>query len=306
MFLAVNVSPVTAERPELLTLLGGCPVDEVVLEVTEHAQVEDYRRFRVAIDARAPLGASLAVDDAGAGFSSLRHILELDAELIKLDGSLTRSLEDRPAPPLARVGPDRVRPRERRLRPRRAHRVGAPADRAAPPGRPLRPGLPPGPPAAPARRGGLVPALGGAPRRVHVPVERKAHDPAVLERPQRGRVGAHVGAALLPARRRCGSSPAPCRRSRRTRSGSQRKSVQALSVERHVSHIAGRSRVTLVWCGQSTISKSMSGSKSSTCREVAPRPALVDATDDLDVLLGHRGRVSRIRRRGQANRPPAR
>jgi EAL domain-containing protein (putative c-di-GMP-specific phosphodiesterase class I) len=42
------------------------------------------------------LGASLAVDDAGAGFASLRHILELDAELIKLDGSLTRSLEEDP------------------------------------------------------------------------------------------------------------------------------------------------------------------------------------------------------------------
>ena len=96
MFMAVNVSPVTAERPELLALLAGCQVHEVVLEVTEHAQVEDYRRFRVAIARVRELGARLAVDDAGAGFSSLRHILELDAELIKLDGSLTRSLEQDP------------------------------------------------------------------------------------------------------------------------------------------------------------------------------------------------------------------
>ena len=96
MFMAVNVSPVTAERPELLALLAGCDVNEVILEVTEHAQVEDYRRFRVAIARVRELGARLAVDDAGAGFSSLRHILELDAELIKLDGSLTRSLEDDP------------------------------------------------------------------------------------------------------------------------------------------------------------------------------------------------------------------
>ena len=96
MFMAVNVSPVTTERPELLALLAGCDVSEVILEVTEHAQVEDYRRFRVAIARVRELGARLAVDDAGAGFSSLRHILELDAELIKLDGSLTRSLEDDP------------------------------------------------------------------------------------------------------------------------------------------------------------------------------------------------------------------
>jgi EAL domain-containing protein (putative c-di-GMP-specific phosphodiesterase class I) len=96
MFLAVNVSPVTAERPDLLALLAACDVDHVVLEVTEHARVEDYPRFRVAISRVRELGAQLAVDDAGAGFASLRHILELDAELIKLDGSLTQSLEADP------------------------------------------------------------------------------------------------------------------------------------------------------------------------------------------------------------------
>jgi EAL domain-containing protein (putative c-di-GMP-specific phosphodiesterase class I)/AmiR/NasT family two-component response regulator len=95
-FMAVNVSPETAERPDLLALLAGAQVDHVVLEVTEHARVEDYPRFRVAIDRVRELGARLAVDDAGAGFASLRHILELDAELIKLDGSLTRSLETDP------------------------------------------------------------------------------------------------------------------------------------------------------------------------------------------------------------------
>jgi EAL domain-containing protein (putative c-di-GMP-specific phosphodiesterase class I) len=94
VFMSVNVSPVTTERPELLTLLAGCHVEHVVLEVTEHAPVEDYPRFRVAIARVRALGASLAVDDAGAGFASLRHILELDAELIKLDGSLTRSLDE--------------------------------------------------------------------------------------------------------------------------------------------------------------------------------------------------------------------
>jgi EAL domain-containing protein (putative c-di-GMP-specific phosphodiesterase class I) len=95
-FMAVNVSPATAERPDLLALLAGAPVNHVVLEVTEHARVDDYPRFRVAIDRVRELGARLAVDDAGAGFASLRHILELDAELIKLDGSLTRSLEADP------------------------------------------------------------------------------------------------------------------------------------------------------------------------------------------------------------------
>jgi EAL domain-containing protein (putative c-di-GMP-specific phosphodiesterase class I)/ActR/RegA family two-component response regulator len=95
-FMAVNVSPVTAERPELLPLLDCAHVDHVVLEVTEHAPVDDYPRFRVAIGRMREQGARLAIDDAGAGFASLRHILELDAELIKLDGSLTHSLEADP------------------------------------------------------------------------------------------------------------------------------------------------------------------------------------------------------------------
>ena len=96
VFMAVNVSPATAERPDLLAVLAGCKVDDVVLEVTEHARVDDYTRFRVALERVRELGARLAVDDAGAGFASLRHILELDAELIKLDGSLTQSLEADP------------------------------------------------------------------------------------------------------------------------------------------------------------------------------------------------------------------
>ena len=95
-FMAVNVSPATAERPDLLALLASAHVDHVVLEVTEHAPVEDYPRFRVAIGRMRELGARLAIDDAGAGFASLRHILELNAELIKLDGSLTHSLEADP------------------------------------------------------------------------------------------------------------------------------------------------------------------------------------------------------------------
>jgi EAL domain-containing protein (putative c-di-GMP-specific phosphodiesterase class I)/DNA-binding NarL/FixJ family response regulator len=95
-FMAVNVSPVTAVRPDLLELLDCAHVDHVVLEVTEHAPVEDYPRFRVAVGRMRERGARLAIDDAGAGFASLRHILELNAELIKLDGSLTHSLEADP------------------------------------------------------------------------------------------------------------------------------------------------------------------------------------------------------------------
>jgi EAL domain-containing protein (putative c-di-GMP-specific phosphodiesterase class I)/AmiR/NasT family two-component response regulator len=92
-YLAVNVSPAAATSPLLPELLDLAPVDDIVLEVTEHAPVKDYRRFQRDLRAVRERGARLAVDDAGAGFASLRHILELKAELIKLDASLTHDLD---------------------------------------------------------------------------------------------------------------------------------------------------------------------------------------------------------------------
>ena len=84
------------QRLELLTLLADCQVHEVVPEVTEHARW----RTTAASGWRSPACARWARawrwTTPAAGFASLRHILELDAELIKLDGSLTRSLEDDP------------------------------------------------------------------------------------------------------------------------------------------------------------------------------------------------------------------
>jgi EAL domain-containing protein (putative c-di-GMP-specific phosphodiesterase class I) len=93
VFMAVNVSPPTAERQDLLGTLAAAQVDHVMLEVTEHARVADYPQLRIAIGRLRELGARLAVDDAGAGFASWRHVLELDADLIKLDGSLTKAVD---------------------------------------------------------------------------------------------------------------------------------------------------------------------------------------------------------------------
>jgi EAL domain-containing protein (putative c-di-GMP-specific phosphodiesterase class I) len=68
-------------------------LSRVTLEITEHAAVDDYRALA---DALAPLrrrGATLAVDDAGAGYSSMRHILHLQPDMIKLDMSITHDVD---------------------------------------------------------------------------------------------------------------------------------------------------------------------------------------------------------------------
>jgi EAL domain-containing protein (putative c-di-GMP-specific phosphodiesterase class I) len=97
-FLSLNVSPATAETGELLDLCLAEGVDpaRLVVEVTEHAPVDDYGRLCASLDALRERGARLAIDDAGAGFASLRHVLRLHPEMIKLDVSLTRNIDTDP------------------------------------------------------------------------------------------------------------------------------------------------------------------------------------------------------------------
>jgi EAL domain-containing protein (putative c-di-GMP-specific phosphodiesterase class I) len=73
------------------------PGRRVVLELTEHSHVADHGAL---IEALAPLRAAsvrVAVDDAGAGLASMRHVLRLPTDLIKLDASLIRGIEDEPS-----------------------------------------------------------------------------------------------------------------------------------------------------------------------------------------------------------------
>jgi EAL domain-containing protein (putative c-di-GMP-specific phosphodiesterase class I) len=92
VYLNINVSPaMIIERQPLQDLVRGAG-HPIVLEVTEHAQIADYESFRGSLAALRP-AMQLAVDDAGAGFASLRHILELRPAFVKLDRSLIAGLE---------------------------------------------------------------------------------------------------------------------------------------------------------------------------------------------------------------------
>jgi EAL domain-containing protein (putative c-di-GMP-specific phosphodiesterase class I) len=89
----INCSPQMILSGQLLALRErGDDLSRVVLEITEHAIVGDYGALA---DALAPLracGLVLAVDDAGAGYASMRHILSLEPDIIKLDMALTRGI----------------------------------------------------------------------------------------------------------------------------------------------------------------------------------------------------------------------
>lgn len=95
-FLAVNVSPETAVSERLRDLLCGADTSRLVLEMTEHTPIDDYDQLREALRELREDGLRLAVDDAGAGFASLRHIVRLAPDFIKLDITLTRDIESDP------------------------------------------------------------------------------------------------------------------------------------------------------------------------------------------------------------------
>jgi EAL domain-containing protein (putative c-di-GMP-specific phosphodiesterase class I) len=91
-YLSVNASPLTAASPFLEGLLADVG-ERVVVEITEHAPVQDYDVFCDALDGLRARGVRIAVDDAGAGFASLTRILRLMPDFIKLDVVLTRGID---------------------------------------------------------------------------------------------------------------------------------------------------------------------------------------------------------------------
>jgi EAL domain-containing protein (putative c-di-GMP-specific phosphodiesterase class I) len=92
VFLAVNVSPETVALSAFARLVTPC-AERLIVEVTEHAAVRDYQAIQAATAALRARGLRLAVDDTGAGYASLRHILRLRPDIIKLDMSLTRGID---------------------------------------------------------------------------------------------------------------------------------------------------------------------------------------------------------------------
>ena len=92
-YLSVNASPelisLWADRP----MPDGVRYDRLVLEITEHAPILDYGPLKAALNRLRERGGRIAIDDAGAGYSSFRHILQVKPDLIKLDISITRDVD---------------------------------------------------------------------------------------------------------------------------------------------------------------------------------------------------------------------
>jgi EAL domain-containing protein (putative c-di-GMP-specific phosphodiesterase class I) len=92
-YVSVNASPAGILDRRFRPLLAGLPLHRVVVEVTEHQPVEDYARLTAALDPLRRAGLRLAVDDTGAGYASMSHVLALLPDMIKLDRVLVRGID---------------------------------------------------------------------------------------------------------------------------------------------------------------------------------------------------------------------
>lgn len=97
VYLTVNGSPASILAADFVAAFEGVSLERVVLEITEHAMIGNYDALLAALHPLRLRGLLLAIDDAGAGYSSLRHILHLQPDFIKLDMGLTQNIDLDPA-----------------------------------------------------------------------------------------------------------------------------------------------------------------------------------------------------------------
>ncbi|MEH6565532.1 MAG: EAL domain-containing protein [Halopseudomonas sp.] len=70
--------------------------ERVIFEILESEGIENYAAVRQFIDKAKALGCRIAIDDFGTGYSNFEHLLRLDVDLIKIDGSLIKQLDTNP------------------------------------------------------------------------------------------------------------------------------------------------------------------------------------------------------------------
>ena len=92
-YLSINFSPDTVITPQFMQMVSEIPLERVVVELSEHLPVTDYDMLNQALGQLRARGGRLAIDDAGAGFASLQHILRLSPDIIKLDITLTKGVD---------------------------------------------------------------------------------------------------------------------------------------------------------------------------------------------------------------------
>ncbi|MBR9827127.1 MAG: EAL domain-containing protein [Oceanospirillales bacterium] len=101
MQFSINLSYTDLQQAELtqfiLQRLDETGVgSRVIFELLESANIENYDQVRTFVDEVKKRGCRIAIDDFGTGYSNFEHLLQLQVDIIKIDGSLIRNLDKDP------------------------------------------------------------------------------------------------------------------------------------------------------------------------------------------------------------------
>jgi EAL domain-containing protein (putative c-di-GMP-specific phosphodiesterase class I)/DNA-binding NarL/FixJ family response regulator len=93
--LSINLSADVLQHEPTLPELVASMDRGLIVELTEHERIDDYEAVRVGLARLGPT-VKLAIDDAGSGFASLRHIFALQPAYVKLDIEWVRNIDRDP------------------------------------------------------------------------------------------------------------------------------------------------------------------------------------------------------------------
>lgn len=84
-YMSLNAGPELLLSSTLDEILAGHSLHGIVFEITEHHHVSDYAELASRLALLRGRGARVAIDDVGAGHSSMRHVMNLRPDVIKVD-----------------------------------------------------------------------------------------------------------------------------------------------------------------------------------------------------------------------------
>ena len=94
-FLSLNMSPTSIMAWDyVIDGFKKIAANRLVIEITEHQAIDSYDDIKRSLDSLRGRGIRLAIDDVGAGYASLHHVLQLEPDLIKIDRRLVNGAAD--------------------------------------------------------------------------------------------------------------------------------------------------------------------------------------------------------------------
>ncbi len=97
MHVSINLSAMDIYNEDIIYMLSmlfdGEKAHRVTVEILESEEIENYEFFKEQILKIKEIGCKIAIDDFGTGYSNFSHIVELNPDYLKIDGSLIKNID---------------------------------------------------------------------------------------------------------------------------------------------------------------------------------------------------------------------